>query len=212
MIHMSQFYDDPIVAAIRQRPGASFPSKVERVSQPPLDDDELVARCRAGDVDAFEVLYRRHAPRVYSLACRMAGSPEEGEDLLQEIFLQVHRKLASFRHEATLGTWLYRLAMNQCLDFVRSRSGRARGLTESFAEDGTNEPVAPPETPVERLDTERAVQQLPDGYRAAFVLHDIEGLDHKQIGQMLGISEGTSRSQVFKARMKLRTLLAYSRV
>jgi RNA polymerase sigma-70 factor (ECF subfamily) len=177
------------------------------VSRALVENNDLVARCRAGDVDAFEELYRLHSPRIYSLACRMTGSPEEGEDLLQDIFLHVHRKLGSFRGDAALGTWLYRLAMNQCLDFVRSRQARMKVVTDGFEEDGSNEPMAPRETPVTRLDLERAVQKLPDGYRAAFVLHDIEGLDHKQIAGLLGVSEGTSRSQVFKARLKLRGLL-----
>ena len=132
----------------------------------------------------------------------MTGSPQEGEDLLQEIFLLVHRKLGSYRGESALGTWLYRLAMNHCLDFVRSRQAKMSVMTSTFDEGGLNEPVARTESPVARLDIERAVQQLPDGYRAAFVLHDVEGLDHKEIAGMLGISEGTSRSQVFKARMR----------
>jgi RNA polymerase sigma-70 factor (ECF subfamily) len=195
------------MTATRQRATAELPSKAIRVSRPPDENDDLVRRCRAGDVDAFEELYRRHSPRIYSLACRMTGSAHEGEDLLQDIFLQVHKKLGSFRGDASLGTWLYRLAMNQCLDFVRSRQSRMKVMTDGFDEDGANEPVAPRESPVARLDLERAVQQLPDGYRAAFVLHDIEGLDHRQIATLLGISEGTSRSQVFKARLKLRTLL-----
>ena len=189
----------------RQRSGFASPSKPVRVSRP---DAELVARCRAGDVDAFEALYREHAPRIYSLACRMTGSPQEGEDLLQEVFLQVHRKLDSFRGDATLGTWLYRLAMNQCLDFVRSRQARMKMVTDAFEEDGSTDPIAARETPVARLDLERAVERLPQGYRAAFVLHDVEGMDHKQVAEKLGISEGTSRSQVFKARMKLRAFLA----
>jgi RNA polymerase sigma-70 factor (ECF subfamily) len=137
----------------------------------------------------------------------MSGSPQEGEDLLQEIFLQAYRKLGGFRGDAAVGTWLYRLALHHCLDFVRSRQARMKSVTVGFGEDGWNEPTAVRETPVARLDLERAVQQLPDGYRAAFVLHDVEGLDHKQIAEMLGVSEGTSRSQVFKARLKLRTLL-----
>lgn len=195
------------MTATRQRATPGLPSKAIRVSRPPDDNDELVRRCRAGDVDAFEELYRRHSPRIYSLACRITGSAHEAEDLLQDIFLQVHKKLGSFRGEASLGTWLYRLAMNQCLDFVRSRQSRMKVVTDGFEEDGVDEPVAPRETPVARLDLERAVQRLPDGYRAAFVLHDVEGLDHRQIATLLGISEGTSRSQVFKARLKLRALL-----
>jgi RNA polymerase sigma-70 factor, ECF subfamily len=170
-------------------------------------DADLVTRCRAGDVEAFEALYRQHAPRIYSLACRMAGSPQEGEDLVQEIFLQVHRKLGSFKGDSTLGTWVYRLALNQCLDFVRSRQARMSVVTGSFEDARATEPVAPRETPVMKLDLERALQRLPDGYRTAFVLHDVEGFDHKQIGEMLGIAAGTSRSQVFKARMKLRAML-----
>jgi RNA polymerase sigma-70 factor (ECF subfamily) len=201
---MGSSYDPHTMTATRQRAGLCLPSKAARVSGP---DVELVVRCQAGDVDAFEMLYRQHAPRIYSLACRMAGSPQEGEDLLQEIFLQVHRKLGSFRGDATLGTWLYRLALNLCLDFVRSRQARMKAVTDAIDEEGGFEPAAPRETPVARLDLERAVQQLPDGYRAAFVLHDVEGLDHREVGEMLGISEGTSRSQVFKARMKLRAML-----
>ena len=119
----------------------------------------------------------------------MSGSPQEGEDLLQEIFLQAYRKLDSFKGDAAVGTWLYRLALNHCLDFVRSRQARMKSVTVGFGEDGWNEPAALRETPVARLDLERAVQQLPDGYRAAFVLHDVEGLDHKQIAEMLGVSE-----------------------
>src|SRR5262245_51109716 len=135
-IIMASSYDDHNVTAIRQRTGPASPSNEPRVSRAPLNDAELVARCRAGDVDAFEELYRQHSPRVFSLACRMTGSPQEGEDLLQEIFLQVYRKLGSFRGEASLGTWLYRLAMNQCLDFVRSRQHRARAVTAGFDDEG----------------------------------------------------------------------------
>ena len=170
-------------------------------------DAELVARCRAGDSDAFEALYREHSPRLYALARRMTGSPHESEDLLQEIFLQAYRKLDGFRGDAAVGTWLYRLALHHCLDFVRSRQARMNAVTVGFGEGGWNEPAAMRDTPVARLDLERAVQQLPDGYRAAFVLHDVEGLEHKQISDMLGVSEGTSKSQVFKARTKLRAML-----
>jgi RNA polymerase sigma-70 factor (ECF subfamily) len=206
---MGSSYDRGTVTATRQRGAVSFPSKPVRVITPAsVNDVQLVALCQAGDVDAFEALYRQHSARIYSLACRMAGSPQDGEDLLQEIFLQVHKKLGSFRGDAALGTWLYRLAMNHCLDFVRSRQARMRQVTDAIDEDGVFEHAAPRETPVARLDLERAVQRLPDGYRAAFVLHDVEGLDHKQVAEMLGITEGTSRSQVFKARMKLRQLLS----
>jgi RNA polymerase sigma-70 factor (ECF subfamily) len=185
---------------VRQRGIVCLPSKEITVSR---SEAELLARCRAGDVDAFEMLYRQHAGRIYALACRMSGSAEEAEDLLQEIFLQAYRKLDSFKGDAAIGTWLYRLAINRCLDFVRSQQAkmdRATDPLDSKACTGTMDPSV-------RLDLDRALRQLPAGYREAFVLHDVEGFDHKEVAVMLGIAEGTSRSQVFKARMKLRALL-----
>src|ERR1700682_3042410 len=111
---------------IRQRQGPSLSSKQATVS-----DAELVARCQAGEVDAFETLYHQHAARIFTLASRMAGSPDEGEDLMQEIFLQAYRKLGSFKGEAALGTWLYRLAVNHCLDLVRSKQAEMDKMTET---------------------------------------------------------------------------------
>jgi RNA polymerase sigma-70 factor (ECF subfamily) len=158
-------------------------------------------------MEAFETLYRQHAARLYTLACRMAGSPEDGEDLLQEIFLQAYRKLGSFKGDSAVGTWLYRLALNHCLDYVRSRRAKMSKMTDTLDADTSFEPTAPRESPVARLDLERAVERLPEGCREAFVLHDVEGFDHKEVGRLLGIAEGTSKSQVFKARMKLRASL-----
>jgi RNA polymerase sigma-70 factor, ECF subfamily len=190
------------VTARQQRPTLPFPSKEATVSP-----EDLIARCQAGDVDAFETLYHQHAARLYTLACRMAGSPEDGEDLLQEIFLQAYRKLGSFKGDAAIGTWLYRLALNHCLDYVRSRQAKMNKLTDTLDAETSIQPTARRETPIARLDLDRAVERLPDGCREAFVLHDVEGFDHKEVGRLLGIAEGTSKSQVFKARMKLRALL-----
>ena len=187
----------------KQRQPVPFPSKETGGTR----DADLVARCRAGDVDAFETIYNQHAARIYTLACRMAGSPQDGEDLLQEIFLQAHRKLASFKGDSSLGTWLYRLALNHCLDYVRSRRAKMGRLTDTLDAEGAMEPVAARETPIARVDLERALQQLPEGCREAFVLHDVEGFDHKEVAKLLGIAEGTSKSQVFKARNRLRGLL-----
>jgi len=192
------------VTEAKQRAPLRFPSKEAAGNRA---DADLEARCRAGDVDAFETLYQRYAARIYSLACRMAGSTDAGEDLLQEIFLQAHRKMASFKGDAALGTWLYRLAVNHCLDFVRSRRAKMDKATDTLDADGAIEPLAPRETPLARIDLERAIARLPEGCREAFVLHDVEGFDHKEVAQMLGIAEGTSKSQVFKARSKLRAFL-----
>ncbi len=172
-------------------------------------DEELVARCRTGDMDAFETIYRQHAPRIYSLATRMSGSPADGEDLLQEIFLQAYRKLDSFKGDSALGTWLYRLALNYCLDHVRSKRARMQKVTDPLDDDsGGTVQASRRDTPNLRIDLERALAQLPDGCREVFVLHDVEGFGHGDIAEMLGIAEGTSKSQVFKARAKLRALLA----
>src|SRR6266705_3776354 len=188
---------------VRQRPSFPLPSKETTVGSA----EDLVARCQAGDVEAFETIYRQHASRLYTLACRMAGSPEDGEDLLQEIFLQAFRKLGTFKGDASLGTWLYRLALNHCLDYVRSRQARMKKLTDTLDAEASIEPTARRTTPIAKLDLDRAIERLPDGCREAFVLHDVEGFGHKEIGELLGIAEGTSKSQVFKARLKLRGFL-----
>src|SRR3954465_290992 len=173
-------------------------------------DLALVARCRGGDLGAFEELYRAHAGRLYSLAFRMLGNPADAEDMLQEIFLSAHRKLESFRGDAALGTWLYRLAMNQILDHVRSRAARTGQLTDGLDDatllaDATGHRLA--DRAIDRIDLERALAELPEGCRAAFVLHDVEGLEHREVSDVLGIAEGTSKSQVHKARLRLRGLL-----
>jgi len=188
------------VTAAKQRPPIPFSSK-----QPEPKKD--ITLFQAGDIDAFEAFYREQSPRIFSLACRMAGSTEDGEDLLQEIFLQAYRKRAGFKGESSIGTWLYRLALNHCLDYVRSRRAKMAKVTETLDGEASFEPTARRDTPIARLDLERALERLPDGCREAFVLHDVEGYDHKEVGRLLGIAEGTSKSQVFKARLKLRGLL-----
>jgi RNA polymerase sigma-70 factor, ECF subfamily len=183
-------------------PAAAGPNRTEELA--------LVERCRAGDLAAFETIYRAHAGRLYSVACRVLGNPTDAEDLLQEIFLAAHRKLETFRGESALGTWLYRLAMNLCLDHLRSRATRSGQLTDALDEeygldDSGSRRLA--ERTVARMDLERAMAQLPEGCRTAFVLHDVEGLEHREIAEILGIAEGTSKSQVHKARMRLRAML-----
>lgn len=176
----------------------------------PETDADLVARCRAGDHAAFEEIYRQHAGRLYNLAYRMAGGGADAEDLLQEIFLHAHRKLESFRGQSSLGTWLYRLAMNLCVDHLRSRQSKSANLTESLdaAPYEARTPQAAGALNPTRLDLERAIAQLPPGCREAFLLHDVEGFEHREIAEILGVAEGTSKSQVHKARVKLRTMLA----
>jgi RNA polymerase sigma-70 factor (ECF subfamily) len=176
-----------------------------------IADLELARRCQKGDAAAFEELYRQHSGRLYNLVFRMTGSAQEADDLLQDVFLHAHRKLASFRGDSSLGTWLYRLGMNHCLDYLRGRQARMGRVTDSLDEDGAAEPVAPgPVIPaaISRMDLERAIGRLPEGCRAAFLLHDVEGFEHHEVARILGISPGTSKSQVHKARMKLRAMLS----
>ena len=174
-------------------------------------ESRLVARCLTGEADAFKEMYDGHATRLYNLAWRMTGSPAEAEDLLQEIFLQVFRKLSSYKGEAALGTWLYRLAMNLCLDRVRSKQGKMDRSTVALDDERPEAAMAPPQrradSVVERLDLDRAIEQVPASYKAAFLLHDVEGFEHHEIGEMLGIAEGTSKSLVHKARLRIRAFL-----
>ena len=172
-------------------------------------DVRLAARCRAGDLAAFEEIYRLHGTRLYAVAYRMLGHAEDAEDMLQEIFLLAFRKIASYKGDSSLGTWLYRLGVNACLDRLRSKARRNDQQTEWLDDD-----VPPVRATTDiggsvlhRLDLERALRELPAGCRAAFLLHDVEGFEHREIASMLGIAEGTSKSQVHKARMRLRGLL-----
>jgi RNA polymerase sigma-70 factor (ECF subfamily) len=174
-------------------------------------DRELAQRCRRGELGAFEELYKRYGSRLFTLAYRMTGSAADAEDLVQDVFLQAYRRLDTYRGEAALGTWLHRLAVNACLDFMRSKQGRRQRMTDTADDlDALESPAAGPwraDAALDRLDLERAIAQLPPSYRRAFLLHDVEGLEHHEIGEALGIAEGTSKSLLFKARTRLRSLL-----
>jgi RNA polymerase sigma-70 factor (ECF subfamily) len=177
-------------------------------------DLELLSRMRAGDLLAFEDVYRQHGTRLYNLALRMLGEPSDAEDAVQEAFLLAFRKLESFKGESSLGTWLYRLAMNLYVDRLRSKAARNDRQTDALdAHEAVLGRSGDPgvEVAVTRMDLERAVARLPEGCRAVFLLHDVEGFDHREVGAILGIAEGTSKSQVHKARLRLRQMLTAAR-
>ena len=186
------------------------PSNVPKAPESRADDLALVARCLANEPGAFEDLYRAHSPRLFGLACRLVGRTD-AEDLLQEIFLTAHGKLRLFNGYSSLATRLFRLATNVCPDHLRSLATRSARLTDSMDDEdrpavgGTRGPIL---GVVDRLDLERAVAELPDGCREVFVLYDVEGFEHREVGAMLGISDGTSKSQLHKARLRLREWLA----
>jgi len=177
----------------------------------PVASDHVLAQSAAhGDMSAFEELYRRHHRRVYSLCLRMTQNVSEAEDLAQEAFVQLFRKIGSFRGESAFTTWLHRLTVNQVLMHFRKRSVRdekttEEGETPDQAVLGTENPDRMPV--VDRIALDNAIAQLPNGYRTVFVLHDVEGYEHEEIGRILGCAVGTSKSQLHKARMKLRNLL-----
>jgi RNA polymerase sigma-70 factor, ECF subfamily len=176
----------------------------------PVSDYALTRRASEGDMQAFEEIYQRHNRRVYSICLRMTKSVEEAEDLAQETFIQLFRKVGSFRGDSTFTTWLHRLTVNQVLMHFRKRKVRDEKMTEDGETPeptvfGTEDPERMPV--IDQIALGKAITQLPPGYRAVFTLHDVEGYEHGEIARILGCSIGTSKSQLHKARMKLRRLL-----
>ncbi len=180
-----------------------------------IDDRQLAAAAAEGNAEAFEILYHRHEKRIYNLCLRMVRNPAEAEDLMQDTFMQFFRKVNTFRGEAALGTWLHRLAVNTVLMHIRKRHLRTEPLEElETNQDGEYEFVRQfgqqdnaLTSAGERLDLLSAIEELPPGYRLIFLLHDVEGYEHCEIAEILGCSVGNSKSQLHKARIKLRRLL-----
>lgn len=184
-----------------------------------MTEAEVISKAQQGDSRCFEMLYTRHKRRVFSLCLRMTGNYAEAEDFTQEAFLQLYRKIRTFRGESAFSTWLHRLSVNIVLMHFRKRNLAAISLEELL------EPRQGEESPkkelgmkddvlwgsIERVTLERAIGELPPGYRMIFVLHDVEGYEHNEIAELLGCSPGNSKSQLHKARMKLRTLLRLHR-
>jgi RNA polymerase sigma-70 factor (ECF subfamily) len=180
-----------------------------------IPEEEIIRRAQEGNAGAFEQLYRRHSRRVYSLCLRMVKNDSEAEDLTQEAFLQLFRKIHTFRGEAKFSTWLHRLTSNLVLMRFRkkrfpevsldatleSQEEDSRPLTEFGAPDLRLSGV------IDHVNLTRAIEQLPDGYREVFLLHDVEGYEHTEIAEILGRTIGNSKSQLFKARLRLRELL-----
>src|SRR5216684_455552 len=165
---------------------------------------------KSGRAQPFEDIFQLHHRRVYSLCLRMIGNPTEAEDLTQDVFVQVFRKLGSFRGESAFTTWLHRLTVNQVLMHFRKNHVRKEQLTEDgempvgIMVDRSRFNRSPV---LDRLSLDEAIVKLPDGYRTVFVLHDVEGLEHSEIASLLGCSIGTSKSQLHRARMRMRLLL-----
>jgi RNA polymerase sigma-70 factor, ECF subfamily len=171
---------------------------------PPTVEDAAARLAADGDVAAFEELYREHVARVHSLARRMIGS-EDADEATHEIFVRAWSRLGTFRGDSAFGTWLHRLAINSLLSHRRSAATRSRRFLALV--DGDSERIPSRATPELALDFDAAIETLPPGARQVFVLHDIEGYSHVEIAQIVGISTGTSKSQLHRARMLLRAYL-----
>ena len=165
------------------------------------DAADPVARAAAGDVRAFEELYRAHLPRVHSLVRRMTGG-RDADEATQDVFVRLWHKLGSFRGESAFTTWLHRLAVNVVIERFRSETLRRQRLRDG--EDIFAVLPAPARSDDLSMDFETAMLKLPDGAREIFVLHDVEGYKHAEIAALLGISAGTSKAQLHRARMMLR--------
>ena len=168
-----------------------------------LEEKELITGLRSGDEDALEALYRLHAGRVYALGLRLTADPSRAEEIVQDVFLQVWRRIGSFEGRSRFSTWLYRLAVNRSLDTMRSGAGGRREWPEAEA----FERAAPDNGLETTMDLESAIATLPEGARVVFVLHDVEGYRHEEIAALSGIAPGTSKAQLFRARRLLRARL-----
>jgi RNA polymerase sigma-70 factor (ECF subfamily) len=171
-------------------------------------DAWLIDACRQGDRHAMEALYHRFKRRVYGMVARIAG-PQDAEEVSQEVFMRIYRGLLKFRGESALDTWVYRLTVNAALSHVQRRPARAEGEEALALLPGRDGPARDPRLAA-RL--EDALTDLPAGYRAVLVLHDVEGLSHEEIAEILGCRVGTSKSQLHKARGRMRDLLGMENI
>jgi RNA polymerase sigma-70 factor (ECF subfamily) len=190
------------------------PERMVPNSPPTALQAEIIALAQAGDHYAFAELYAQNKRRIYSLCLRMVGNVAEAEDLTQEAFLQLHRKIGTFRGESSFSTWMHRMAINIVLMHLRRKGLQLTSLDEAMEPEPDQRPGRSFGAPdlilsgaVDRLALQRAIDNLPAGYRLMFVLHDIEGYEHNEIANLLDCSIGTSKSQLHKARLKLRDAL-----
>ncbi len=187
------------------------------LKQAKINEAEAIERAKQGDGEAFEFLYNLHKRRVYSLCLRMVSNPQEAEDLAQEAFLQLFRKIGQFRGESAFSTWLHRMTVNVVLMKLRKKGLNLISLDEPVEneEDSQKRDFGGEDTrlasSIDRIELQSAIEKLPPGYKTVFVLHDVEGFEHNEIAGMVGCSVGNSKSQLHKARLKLRELLKLSR-
>jgi RNA polymerase sigma-70 factor (ECF subfamily) len=212
---MTTVLAEPSVAGFTSGPAGS-PAGYQEAQRPSGErpEMEIIRLAQGGDAAAFEHLYKLHSRRVYALCFRMTGNATLAEDLTQDVFLQVFRKIQTFRAESAFSTWLYRLAVNIVLMRRRIKTLKETSLeggSETEGDDFPRREIGRQDQRlgglVDRLNLRRALRQLPRGYRKIFLLHDVMGYEHHEIAEALGCSVGNSKSQLHKARMRLRTIL-----
>jgi RNA polymerase sigma-70 factor, ECF subfamily len=193
-------------------------TRIRRAESSEMTEAEAIRLAQQGDAAAFERIYSLHNRRVYALCLRMVGNTAEAEDLTQDAFMQLFRKIGTFRGESAFSTWLHRLSVNVVLMKLRKKKLAETSIEETNDPDdessGLRRELGAPDLlltgSIDRVHLERAIEQLPPGYKQVFVLHDIQGFEHNEIAGLMDCSIGNSKSQLHKARMRLRELLQES--
>ncbi|HIX90886.1 MAG TPA: sigma-70 family RNA polymerase sigma factor [Candidatus Agathobaculum pullicola] len=179
-----------------------------------MDEKHILARAKRGELDAFEELVRRYEKRVYAVALRSSGSPEDAADIVQEVFLRAWRSIESFRGDSGFSTWLFRITMNMCVDFARHKHTQPQ--TQSIVDEEENErpmpdPAPTPEEHLENRELGRelaaALEEISEEHRRIILLRDVSGMSYTEIAEVLEISEGTVKSRLSRARIALRKVL-----
>jgi RNA polymerase sigma-70 factor, ECF subfamily len=201
--------------ALEDRSQVAFLAKEEQLSESdrpgeprPLDDESLLDGIRAGDVTAFERLYEAHGARMKSVAANLLGNAPDAEDAVQETFLKIYRGAAAFRGGSRLSTWIYRVLVNSCYDMMRKKRRRPVEVAETGSASEDAQFQFPPSDHPLRLALEASVKELEPRRRSAFVLYAVEGFTHREVGEILGVPEGTSKALLFEARRDLQRRLS----
>lgn len=212
-LFVENVWSPPLATETRVEHSHDRPALTPASAPATLPEAGLVEACRRGRMDAFEQLFHLHGPKMKSIAFNLLGNPHDAEDAVQEAFLKVYRGLAGFQGQSAFSTWVYRIVVNACYD-MRRRSQRQVDTVEPHT-DADEHPLDRVGSPAAnhplRLALEKSVAQLSEAQRVVFLLYEVEGLSHAEIGEMLQISEGASKNRLFEAKRELRRLLTAQR-
>lgn len=197
------------VALLDMQPFGTYLVNIYKKTQQDLDygstHRDIVEKCMKGDRKAQFELYRLYSQAMYNICLRMLNDDLDAEDLLQKSFVDVFTKMNSFRYESSIGAWIKRIVVNNCINFLKKRRLKIQSIDDSYLQIADDTPLDRQSVNVKAINN--AIKKLPDGYRVVFSLYLFEGYDHQEIGSILGVSEATSKSQYSRAKKKLRDLL-----